>query len=149
MSLYGYDDGNEHAFTCPIIHLVNDSVVHLVFMNSLQSLLPFNTKFDKISFNFSLSFDDNACSHLVDQDLEGALKALESEGDLDPREVAIVKFTPSDTNPNADFADEVYYPPIEETRAHELNALRETILPSNAIEGKWMNHQRMKASVKT
>lgn len=102
----------------------------------MQSILPFNAK-SEISFHFSLTFDDNACSHLVDQDLEGALKALESEGDLDPREVAIVKFTPSDTDPNADFADEVYYPPIEETRAHELNALRETILPSNAIEGKW------------
>lgn len=73
---------------------------------------------------------------MVDQDLEGALKALESDGELDPREVAIVKFTPSDTNPHADFADEVYYPPVEESRTNELNALREAILPSNAVESK-------------
>lgn len=55
---------------------------------------------------------------------------------MDPREVAIVKFTPSDSNPHADFADEVYYPPIEESRTNELNAIRETILPSNAVDSK-------------
>lgn len=85
-----------------------------------------------------MTFDVNACSHLVDQDLEGALKALESQGELDPREVAIVKFTPSDSNPHADFADEIYYPPIEESRTNELNALRETILPSNAVDSKYI-----------
>lgn len=77
-----------------------------------------------------ITFDTNSCSHLVDQDLEGALKALESEDTIDPEKVAIVKFTPSVGNPHAEFADEVYYPPIP-----NQNALaRDIILPSNAVD---------------
>lgn len=77
-------------------------------------------------------FDNNACSTLADQDLEGALKALEGQDQLEPEETAIVKFTPSDDDPHADFADEVYYPPLEDQR----NAIRDVILPANAVDGK-------------
>lgn len=79
-----------------------------------------------------MPFETNACSHLADQDLEGALKALEGQDQLDPREVAIVKYTPSVANPHADFADEVYYPPVESER----EAIRDVIMPQNAIDSK-------------
>ncbi|KRT85383.1 tyrosine phosphatase, partial [Oryctes borbonicus] len=78
----------------------------------------------------SLPFEVNACYHLVDQDLEGALKALEGEEQVDPREMAIVKFTPSAENPNAQYADEVYYPPVPDEKA----AIRDIILPQDAID---------------
>ncbi|GJQ80345.1 hypothetical protein Trydic_g12218 [Trypoxylus dichotomus] len=77
-----------------------------------------------------LPFDVNACYHLVDQDLEGALKALEGEEQIDPKEVAIVKFTPSAENPNAQYADEVYYPPNTDEKA----AIRDIILPQDAVD---------------
>lgn len=83
-------------------------------------------------FIFSELFETNACSHLSDQDLEGALKALEGQDQLDPREVAIVKYTPSAENPHADYADEVYYPPIDS----ETQAIRDIILPQNAVDCK-------------
>lgn len=79
-----------------------------------------------------MTFDNNACSHLVDQDLEGALKALEGQTQLEPEETAIVKFTPSEGNPHADFADEVYYPPVEDPR----KAIRDIVLPPNAVDSK-------------
>ncbi|XP_017769765.1 PREDICTED: receptor-type tyrosine-protein phosphatase N2 isoform X2 [Nicrophorus vespilloides] len=82
------------------------------------------------AYKNDLSQDVNACSHLSDQDLEGALKALEGEVHIDPRDVAIVKFTPSADDPRSDFADEVYYPPVEDDRA----IARKIILPSNAID---------------
>ncbi|XP_031352331.1 uncharacterized protein LOC116177484, partial [Photinus pyralis] len=77
-----------------------------------------------------IAFDPITCSHLVDQDLEGALKALEGEDTIDPDKVAIVKFTPSAENPHAQYADEVYYPPIPDERA----AARDIILPPNAVD---------------
>lgn len=77
-----------------------------------------------------IAFDPITCSHLVDQDLEGALKALEGEDTIDPDKVAIVKFTPSAENPHAEYADEVYYPPIPDERA----AARDIILPPNAVD---------------
>ncbi|KAK5645165.1 hypothetical protein RI129_006465 [Pyrocoelia pectoralis] len=73
------------------------------------------------------TFDPLTCSHLVDQDLEGALKALESEDTIiEPDKVAIVKFTPSAEDPHAQYADEVYYPPIP--------SQRDIILPPNAVD---------------
>lgn len=78
----------------------------------------------------SLPFEVNACYHLVDQDLEGALKALEGEEQVDPREMAIVKYTPSAENPNAQYADEVYYPPVPDEKA----AIRDVILSPNAVD---------------
>lgn len=67
----------------------------------------------------------------MDQDLEGALTALEGKDQLDPEEVAIVKFTPSAGNPHAEYADEIYYPPINA----EKSSARDVILPSNAVDG--------------
>lgn len=77
-----------------------------------------------------MDFEENACTHLVDQDLEGALKALEGEDQLNPQEVAIVKYTPSVDDPHAAYADEVYYPPVQDSR----EAAREIIMPKNAID---------------
>lgn len=78
-----------------------------------------------------IPLDTNSCTHLVDQDLEGALKALEGEDSIDPREVAIVKYTPSIADPHASYADEVYFPPISHDKA---TSARNIILPSNAID---------------
>ncbi|KAF2882337.1 hypothetical protein ILUMI_23836 [Ignelater luminosus] len=77
-----------------------------------------------------ITFEHNTCSHLVDQDLEGALKALEGEDQIDPEKVAIVKFTPSVEDPHAEFADEIYYPPMNDAKA----AARDIILPPNAVD---------------
>ncbi|XP_050310499.1 receptor-type tyrosine-protein phosphatase-like N [Anthonomus grandis grandis] len=69
-----------------------------------------------------LDFDLDACSDLSDNDLEGALRALEGQEQLDPQQVAIIKYTPSVDNPHASFADEVYYPP--ETTVGQREQLR-------------------------
>lgn len=76
-------------------------------------------------------FDPNSCSHLSDNDLEGALKALEGQVDIDPREIAIIRYTPSVGDPHAKYADEVFYPPIKNQAQEEL---RERILEPNAID---------------
>lgn len=78
-----------------------------------------------------MTFEPDACSHLVDNDLEGALKALEGQVQLDPQEVAIIKYTPSVDDPHAAYADEVYYPPVN-NKARE--SIREKILAPNAID---------------
>lgn len=80
-----------------------------------------------------MSFEPDACTHLVDQDLEGALKALEGQAPLEPQQVAIIKYTPSVDNPQSDFADEVYFPPEDERERQEL---RERILGQGAIDSK-------------
>ncbi|XP_018319083.1 receptor-type tyrosine-protein phosphatase-like N [Agrilus planipennis] len=78
-----------------------------------------------------LTFEHNTCSHLVDQDLEGALKALELEDPIDPDKVAIVEYTPSKEDPHADFADEVYYPPgLEE----KLQNLQKVFVPQKGVD---------------
>ncbi|KAJ8957783.1 hypothetical protein NQ314_006496, partial [Rhamnusium bicolor] len=83
------------------------------------------------AFKHDMTFEPDACSHLVDNDLEGALKALEGQVQLDPQEVAIIKYTPSVDDPHASYADEVYYPPVN-NKAQET--LREKILAPNAID---------------
>ena len=85
------------------------------------------------SIRFSLPFEVNECSRLSDQDLEGAVRVLESEDEVDPREVAIVKFTPSAVNPNAQYADEIYYPPVDD----QINPSRNIIIPPNAVDSKY------------
>lgn len=83
--------------------------------------------------NLRTDFDLDSCIEFSDNDLEGALRALEGQEELNPQEVAIIKYTPSVDNPNADFADEVYYPPIDTARQQE--ELRRKILgPGKAIE---------------
>lgn len=83
--------------------------------------------------NFRTDFDLDSCIEFSDNDLEGALRALEGQEELNPQEVAIIKYTPSVDNPNADFADEVYYPPIDTARQQQ--ELRRKILgPGKAIE---------------
>nr|CAD7262759.1 unnamed protein product [Timema shepardi] len=58
-------------------------------------------------------YGDSVCDTLIDQDLEVALKVIEEDGqEVDPDSVAYVKFTPSVGNPHAEFADEVYFPPL-------------------------------------
>lgn len=80
-----------------------------------------------------MDFDPDSCAHLSDNDLEGALRALEGQEELDPQEVAIIKYTPSVDNPHANFADEVYYPPVDNTRQQE--ELRRKILgPGEGID---------------
>ncbi|XP_045119027.1 uncharacterized protein LOC123508987 [Portunus trituberculatus] len=66
------------------------------------------------SFRDGVEFDISTCNGDLDQDLEGALKAIEGEELVDPRDLAIVRFTPSVTDPHSDYADEVYFPPIRE-----------------------------------
>ncbi|XP_074036254.1 tyrosine phosphatase IA-2 isoform X1 [Leptinotarsa decemlineata] len=83
------------------------------------------------AFKHDMTFEPDACSHLSDNDLEGALKALEGQVELDPQEVAIIKYTPSVDDPHASFADEVYYPPINRQNQEEL---RRKILAPDAID---------------
>lgn len=66
------------------------------------------------SAKHSIEFDNSVCVHLIDQDLEGALKSLETEDTIDPESMAYVKFTPSSNDPHAVFADEVYFPQVLE-----------------------------------
>lgn len=78
-----------------------------------------------------MTFEPNSCSHLSDNDLESALKALEGQIDLDPKEIAIIKYTPSAEDIHAPYADEVYYPPINNYAQEEL---RQKILAPHAID---------------
>nr|CAD7428905.1 unnamed protein product [Timema monikensis] len=65
------------------------------------------------SFRYQTEYGDSVCDTLIDQDLEVALKVIEEDGqEVDPDSVAYVKFTPSAANPHAEFADEVYFPPL-------------------------------------
>lgn len=80
-----------------------------------------------------MTFEPNSCSHLSDNDLEGALRALEGQVEIDPREIAIIRYTPSVEDPHAKYADEVFYPPIRNPMQEEL---REKILAPNAIDRK-------------
>ncbi|KAF2364699.1 Protein-tyrosine phosphatase receptor IA-2 ectodomain [Trinorchestia longiramus] len=63
----------------------------------------------------STEFDVTSCNDELDQDLEGALRAIEGEEQeaVSPRDLAIVRFTPSATDPHSDYADEFYFPAIE------------------------------------
>ncbi|KAJ8970255.1 hypothetical protein NQ317_010499 [Molorchus minor] len=79
-----------------------------------------------------MNFEPDSCSHLADNDLEGVVKAFESDVELDPKDVAVIKYTPSVDNPHGAYADEVYYPPINTAKAQE--ALREKILGPNAVD---------------
>lgn len=53
--------------------------------------------------------------------------------DIDPREIAIIRYTPSVVDPHAKYADEVFYPPIHNSAQEEL---REKIIAPNAIDRK-------------
>ncbi|XP_044755325.1 receptor-type tyrosine-protein phosphatase N2 isoform X2 [Coccinella septempunctata] len=77
-------------------------------------------------------FEEDVCSHLSDQDLEGALKAMDLQDPMDPREVAIIKYTPSVEKSHGKYADEVYYPPDVDLSGRE--ALRNKILGSNPVD---------------
>ncbi|XP_030751242.1 receptor-type tyrosine-protein phosphatase N2 [Sitophilus oryzae] len=79
-----------------------------------------------------IDFEPDSCSHLSDNDLEGALRALEGQVQLDPQEVAIIKYTPSVDNPHADFADEVYYPPVDNSQQEQLR--RKILGPGAGID---------------
>ncbi|XP_048518833.1 receptor-type tyrosine-protein phosphatase N2 isoform X2 [Dendroctonus ponderosae] len=78
-------------------------------------------------------FDPITCFKDSDNDLEGALRALESFDQPDPRELAIIRYTPSSANGDPQFADEIYYPPTSEDR--ELEELRRRILgPDEGVD---------------
>lgn len=81
---------------------------------------------------FRVTFEHNTCYHLADQDLEGALKALEGQVTLEPDQIAIVKYTPSEHSPHGQYADEVYYPPVGTSERDEI---RNIILPPDAVDG--------------
>lgn len=55
------------------------------------------------------NWDQSVCGEVQDQDLKGALKAFED--DVDPKNVAYIKFHPSSNN----YAEERYRPPSELT----------------------------------
>ncbi|CAG9860461.1 unnamed protein product [Phyllotreta striolata] len=78
-----------------------------------------------------MTFEPNSCSHLTDSDLEGALTALEGQVDLDPKEIAVIKYTPSIEDAHAPFADEVFYPPNNNKARDDL---RQKILSPNAVD---------------
>lgn len=82
----------------------------------------------------STPFEDDVCSHLADQDLEGALKAMDVQDPIDPREVAIIKYTPSVDKAHGSYADEVYYPPSVDTSSRD--SLRNKILGSNPVDSE-------------
>jgi hypothetical protein len=58
-----------------------------------------------------LELDESVCLPVQDQDLEGALKAFQE--DVDPWNLAFIKYKPSAKNYNSNFADETYRPPNE------------------------------------
>jgi len=83
---------------------------HLYTQCELQTLLE--------SIRRGFNWDQSVCAEVQDQDLEGALKAFEE--DIDPKNLAYIKYHPSSKNPHSDFADENYRPPKE--LAHLKNA---------------------------
>ncbi|KAG8240361.1 hypothetical protein J437_LFUL002502, partial [Ladona fulva] len=75
----------------------------------------------------SVEYDPGMCNSLADQDLQGALKAIEGDEQFEfcllPYVVDVhdrlleVSFTPSASDPHTEFADEVYFPPMREEEA--------------------------------
>ncbi|CAH1973634.1 unnamed protein product [Acanthoscelides obtectus] len=86
------------------------------------------------AFKNDLTFDPNTCAHLTDNDLEGALRALEGQVSINPQEIAVIKYTPSEADPHGPFADEVFYPPAGALEERERMENRRKILSPNAIE---------------
>nr|CAH7719813.1 unnamed protein product [Callosobruchus chinensis] len=86
------------------------------------------------AFKNDLTFDPNECAHLTDNDLEGALRALEGQVPINPQEIAIIKYTPSEADPHGPFADEVFYPPAGVLKERERMENRRKILSPEAIE---------------
>ncbi|XP_060528075.1 receptor-type tyrosine-protein phosphatase N2 [Cylas formicarius] len=82
------------------------------------------------SLKNDIDFELDSCTHLTDNDLEGALKALEGQVELNPQEIAIIKYTPSAENEHTEYADEVYYPPSDNRAREEL---RKQILGTNPV----------------
>jgi len=120
LPLYGHvkeDDLHRYELGTEELHLLEQEMQRLFLLGYrwshtytqcvLQALLD--------TIRFRKSFDVTSCNGDLDQDLEGALKAIEGEelDHIDPRDLAIVRFTPSETDPHAPYADEVYFPPVE------------------------------------
>ncbi|CAL4065889.1 unnamed protein product, partial [Meganyctiphanes norvegica] len=120
LPLYGHvkeDDLHRYELGTQELHLLEQEMQRLFLLGYrwshtytqcvLQALLT--------TIRFRKSFDVTSCNGDLDQDLEGALKAIEGEelDHIDPRDLAIVRFTPSETDPHAPYADEVYFPPVE------------------------------------
>lgn len=78
-----------------------------------------------------LMFESDSCSHLVDQDLEGALNAMDVQDPMEPHEMAIIKYTPSVEEPNPRYADEIYFPPVDQNRRE---GFRNKLLQPNAVD---------------
>ncbi|KAJ9590447.1 hypothetical protein L9F63_016534, partial [Diploptera punctata] len=78
-----------------------------------------------------LEYDRGICDHLIDQDLEAALKAIEGDEQFDPYSLAYVKFTPSASNPHPEFADEVYFPPQSE---EEEEVDKDLVMPPGSVD---------------
>ncbi|XP_039297087.1 uncharacterized protein LOC111044754 [Nilaparvata lugens] len=70
-------------------------------------------------------YDRSVCNHLI-KNQDPAIEAIQNEVemDMDPRNMAYVKFTPSRVNPHADFADEVYMPPLTPEEVDRAVAIR-------------------------
>ncbi|CAL8095283.1 unnamed protein product [Orchesella dallaii] len=102
-SLYRYDLSKSDA------HLVEKEMERLFAMGyrwgHLYTQCVLQTLLESIRRGFQ--WEQSICSEVQDQDLEGALKAFEE--DIDPKNLAYIKYHPSST----DFAEENYRPPKE------------------------------------
>lgn len=62
------------------------------------------------SFRHKSNFDRDKCESKQDDNLEIALKYLEAEHELDPKDTAIIKFQPSLFDPKTEYGDEMFFP---------------------------------------
>ncbi|GAB6020354.1 hypothetical protein CHUAL_003064 [Chamberlinius hualienensis] len=65
-------------------------------------------------------FDRTKCEENQDEDLERALQFLEAKDDIDPKDVALIKFEPSLIDPDSEYGDELYIP-SNDMYSHLLN----------------------------
>ncbi|KAF4519005.1 hypothetical protein B566_EDAN009768, partial [Ephemera danica] len=76
------------------------------------------------------------CEPLAEREVEAKVP------DLDPQDVAFVRFTPSADNPHPEFADETYFPPLDRQHGPSGRPVSAFAAELRALEGPMMISDR-------
>jgi hypothetical protein len=82
----------------------------------------------------------NECEPLSDLGLQVTPRHPQQEdtkaAGMDVKDVAFVRFVPSSKNPHPDFADELYFPPIDEESPQQPPAASDFAISNGALQLK-------------
>ncbi|XP_021948185.1 uncharacterized protein LOC110845934 isoform X2 [Folsomia candida] len=97
------------------------------------------------TIRYGVELDESVCLVVQDQDLEGALRAFNK--DVDPWNLAFIKFSPSAKNPHSDFADETYRPPKDLSYPNMGDAVNGRELLTEHSPGMQRLHEKIRQPV--